>query len=128
MNGYDCFPWRPILQDILTLHETIRRNTMNEFLQFAFFLVVICASLCKNLSFSFATKNLKEKCSFLHIPIKIKEFIQKGWSNSCYDIYSILVPPNIKIQGLPSGFDLKYLALADRNIQVRFSLMVVWEF
>ena len=31
------------------------------------------------------------------------------------------------IQGLPSGFDLKYLALADRNIQVRFSLKVVWE-
>ena len=31
------------------------------------------------------------------------------------------------VQGLPSGFDLKYLALADRNIQVRFSLKVVWE-
>ena len=85
------------MQDILTLHETIRRNTMNEFLQFAFFLVVICASLCKNLSFSFATKNLKEKCSFLHIPIKIKEFKQKEWfkRNSCYVIYSILVRPNM---------------------------------
>ena len=31
------------------------------------------------------------------------------------------------IQGLPSGFDLMYLALADRNMQVRFGLKVVWE-
>ena len=32
-----------------------------------------------------------------------------------------------EIQGLPSGFDIKYLALADRNMQVRFGLKVVWE-
>jgi hypothetical protein len=31
--------------------------------------------------------------------------------------------PNL--QGLPSGFDLMYLALADRNMQVRFGLKVV---
>ena len=31
------------------------------------------------------------------------------------------------LQGLPSGFDLMYLALADRNMQVRFGLKVVWE-
>ena len=31
------------------------------------------------------------------------------------------------IQGQPLGFDTKYLALADRNMQVRFSLKVVWE-
>ena len=31
------------------------------------------------------------------------------------------------LQGLPSGFDLMYLALADRNIQVRFGLKVVGE-
>ena len=32
-----------------------------------------------------------------------------------------------KIQGQPLGFDTKYLALTDRNMQVRFSLKVVWE-
>ena len=32
------------------------------------------------------------------------------------------------IQGQPLGFDTKYLTLADRNMQVRFSLKVVWEF
>ena len=32
-----------------------------------------------------------------------------------------------ELQGLPSGFDLMYLALADRNMQVRFGLKVVWE-
>ena len=31
------------------------------------------------------------------------------------------------IQGPPSGFDTKYLALADRNMQVTFGLKVVWE-
>ena len=29
------------------------------------------------------------------------------------------------IQGLPSGFDIMYLALGDRNLQVRFDLKVV---
>ena len=33
----------------------------------------------------------------------------------------------LALQGLPSGFDLMYLALADRNMQVRFSLKVVGE-
>ena len=32
------------------------------------------------------------------------------------------------LQGQPLGFDTKYLALADRNMQVRLSLKVVWEF
>ena len=32
------------------------------------------------------------------------------------------------VQGLPSGFDLMYLTLADRNMQVRFGLKVVWKF
>ena len=32
-----------------------------------------------------------------------------------------------QLQGVPSGFDLMYLALADRNMQVRFGLKVVWE-
>ena len=31
------------------------------------------------------------------------------------------------LQGLPSGLDLMYLAVADRNIQVRFGLKVVGE-
>ena len=31
------------------------------------------------------------------------------------------------LQGQPLGFDTKYLALGDRNMQVRFSLKVVWE-
>ena len=30
------------------------------------------------------------------------------------------------VQGQPLGFDTKYLALADRNMQVKFSLKVVW--
>ena len=33
----------------------------------------------------------------------------------------------VLLQGLPSGFDIMYLALADRNVQVRFGLKVVWE-
>ena len=36
--------------------------------------------------------------------------------------------PFWQIQGLPSGFDLMYLALADRNVQVKFGLKVVLEF
>ena len=32
------------------------------------------------------------------------------------------------LQGLPPGFDIMYLALADRNMQVRFGLKVDWEF
>ena len=31
------------------------------------------------------------------------------------------------VQGLPFGFDLMYLALADRNMQVRFGLKDVLE-
>ena len=31
------------------------------------------------------------------------------------------------LQGISSGFDIMYLALADRNMQVRFGLKVVWE-
>ena len=31
------------------------------------------------------------------------------------------------VQGPPSGFDIMYLALAGRNIQVRFGLKVDWE-
>ena len=35
------------------------------------------------------------------------------------------VSPNpLGVQGLPFGFDLMYLAQADRNMQVRFSLKV----
>ena len=34
---------------------------------------------------------------------------------------------NFYLQGQPLGFDTKYLALGDRNMQVRFSLKVVWE-
>ena len=33
----------------------------------------------------------------------------------------------LRLQGVSSGFDIMYLALADRNIQVRFGLKVVWE-
>ena len=33
----------------------------------------------------------------------------------------------LHVQGQPLGFDTKYLALVDRNMQVRFSLKVVWE-
>ena len=33
----------------------------------------------------------------------------------------------IYLQGISSGFDIMYLALADRNMQVRFGLKVVWE-
>ena len=33
----------------------------------------------------------------------------------------------VVLQGISSGFDIMYLALADRNMQVRFSLKVIWE-
>ena len=33
---------------------------------------------------------------------------------------------NAMLQGQPLGFDTKYLALGDRNMQVKFSLKVVW--
>ena len=32
------------------------------------------------------------------------------------------------VQGISFGFDIMYLALAERNMQVRFGLKVVWEF
>ena len=31
------------------------------------------------------------------------------------------------LQGVSSGFDIMYLALVDRNMQVRFGLKVIWE-
>ena len=31
------------------------------------------------------------------------------------------------LQGLPLGFDIMFLALVDRNMQVRFGLKVIWE-
>ena len=31
------------------------------------------------------------------------------------------------VQGVSSAFDIMYLALADRSMQVRFGLKVVWE-
>ena len=34
---------------------------------------------------------------------------------------------SIKLQGQPLGFDTKYLALADRNMQVSLSLKMVGE-
>ena len=33
----------------------------------------------------------------------------------------------LNVQGQPSGIDIMYLVLADRNMQVRFGLKVVWE-
>ena len=42
-------------------------------------------------------------------------------------IQGLLKEQVLLIQGQPLGFDTKYLALADRNMQVRFSLKVVWE-
>jgi hypothetical protein len=32
-----------------------------------------------------------------------------------------------RVQGISSGFEIMFLALADRNTQVRFGLKVVWE-
>ena len=34
---------------------------------------------------------------------------------------------DLTLQGLPLGFDIMYLALVDRNMQVRFGLKVIWE-
>ena len=31
------------------------------------------------------------------------------------------------LQGQPLGIDIMYLVLADRNMQVRFGLKVIWE-
>ena len=41
-------------------------------------------------------------------------------------IFRIFEPPS-PLQGVSSGFDIMYLVLVDRNMQVRFSLKVVWE-
>ena len=57
----------------------------------------------------------------------------------CYEYFVGIIPvfstfsnffklfQKIHIQGQPLGFDTKYLALVDRNMQVRFSLKVVRE-
>ena len=46
-------------------------------------------------------------------------------------MFKILIPfaenMTFTVKGLPSGFDTMYLALADKNMQVRFGLKVVWE-
>jgi hypothetical protein len=44
-----------------------------------------------------------------------------------FDFYkkTLFFPVLLHAQGLPSGFDLMYLALADKNMQVRFGLKVV---
>ena len=34
----------------------------------------------------------------------------------------------LALQGQPLGIDIVYLVLADRNMQVRFGLKVIWEF
>ena len=45
------------------------------------------------------------------------------------DILTLLakIRGRIQIQGPPSGFDIMYLALADRNMLIRFGLKVIWE-
>jgi hypothetical protein len=40
---------------------------------------------------------------------------------------SMAAMPAWQLQVVSSGFDIMYLALADRNMQVRFGLKVVWE-
>ena len=37
------------------------------------------------------------------------------------------VSRELPVQGPPLGIDIMYLVLADRNMQVRFGLKVVWE-
>jgi hypothetical protein len=50
-----------------------------------------------------------------------------------HDISTIILPlgmawvPKEAVQGQPLGIDIMYLVLADRNMQVRFGLKVVWE-
>ena len=39
----------------------------------------------------------------------------------------LFLRPQGTIQGLPLGFDIMFLALVDRNMQVRFGLKVIWE-
>ena len=42
-------------------------------------------------------------------------------------IHNVKIVEQDMLQGVPFGFDIMYLALADRNMQVRFGLKVVWE-
>lgn len=39
----------------------------------------------------------------------------------------ISITSRTNVQGQPLGFDTKYLAPADRKMQIRLSLKVVWE-
>ena len=50
------------------------------------------------------------------------------WDKVTLKRQSIYLPqlPDV-LQGLPLGFDIMFLALVDRNMQVRFGLKVIWE-
>ena len=60
-----------------------------------------------------------EKVSF------VCHFITK-FEQKFYMIVPVLCTYTVALQGQPLGIDIMYLVLADRNIQVRFGLKVVW--
>ena len=45
---------------------------------------------------------------------------------SSYKLVMYYIVTTIPLQGPPLGIDIMYLVLADRNMQVRFGLKVVW--
>ena len=49
------------------------------------------------------------------------------YTGNCCTLYQEFLQ-RLYVQGLPSGFDLMYLPLADINMQLRFGLKVVLEF
>ena len=56
-----------------------------------------------------------------HLPLILRQ------KRSIFTCSSELTEYEAFLQGPPSGFDTKYLALGDRNMQVRFGLKVDWE-
>ena len=70
-------------------------------------------------------KSVNLAYSFISLPIKVILTLHKKFDKLMKR--KSLTKKTAVIQGLPSGFDLMYLALADRNMQVRFSLKVVGE-
>ena len=81
----------------------------------------------------------KPNLTWIFLSLRARYIMSKPVGRPCNSVKSMVKISSIfvafsekldftNIQGLPTGFDIMYLALRDRNIQVRFGLKVVWEF
>ena len=76
-------------------------------------------SYSTTLTFVFNLKNWKNENAMDHIIRLLYYSTNKG-------LCPIITHFVRFVQDIPSGFDIMYLALADRNIQVRFGVKVLW--